>query len=86
MRVLEAGYRSDYVHSVSGFDADHYVHFIGLEGIVPIRRGLGVGGTANFYARNSRYTWKSPEDRTFPEFRVFLSWTLDHRPATAVSR
>lgn len=86
MRVLDAGYRSDYVHSVSGFDADHYVHFVGVEGIAPIRRGLGLGGTANFYARNSRYSWRAPEDRTFPEFRVFLSWTLDHRPATAVSR
>ena len=75
VNILEWYNRLEYVHSVSGAQADHYVAFTGLEGTLTIARGMGLGLCLSTYARASRYTDKPSDNREFPELRVFFTWT-----------
>lgn len=75
VNLLEWYNRLEYVHSVSGAQSDHYVAFTGLEGTLTLARGMGIGVCLSTYARASRYTDKPPENREFPELRVFFTWT-----------
>jgi hypothetical protein len=67
--------RTEYVHSVSGAEADHVVGFGGLEVTVPLVYDLGVGFHTAYYRRRSRYSDQPEEAREFPEVRLFLTWT-----------
>jgi hypothetical protein len=78
---VSGSYRSDYIHSVSGFVADHYVHMASLEAQVPLRNNVGIGAAGYLYLRNSRYPGLAKQNRRYPEFRVYLTWLLDYRPA-----
>lgn len=81
---LEWYNRLEYLHSVSGASADHYVLFTGLEGTLGIGRGMGLGLCLSTYARSSRYTDKGPDDRKFPELRMFVTWTAARGPGRGV--
>jgi hypothetical protein len=81
VNLLEWYNRLEYVHSVSGAQADHYVAFTGLEGTLTLARGMGLGVCLSTYARASRYTDKPPENRSFPELRVFFTWTTAREAA-----
>jgi hypothetical protein len=78
VNLLEWYNRLEYLHSVSGAQSDHYVAFTGLEGTLTIARGMGIGVCLSAYERASRYTDKPSEDRSFPELRVFFTWTTAH--------
>jgi hypothetical protein len=67
--------RVEYLHSVSGAPANHLILFSGLEGSVPLARGLAVGFYLSGDARRSRYPGSPDNTRQFLETRVFLSWT-----------
>jgi hypothetical protein len=75
--------RSEYLHSVSGAEADHFVNFGGFELAVHIARGLGIGLHALAFGRRSRYSDSPDETRVFPEARVMLLWTAAQRPRPA---
>jgi len=76
---------TEYLHSVSGATADHYVGFGGLEATLPIRGGAGIGATIGYFSRLSRYSDKAAESREFPEARVFLTWTASVHPRPVMS-
>ena len=79
--VVNLQYRIDYIHAVSGSDADHYVQLVTAESEIPIRGGLGIGASWNYYLRDSRFMApRAPESSHRPEFRTYLSWNLDYRP------
>jgi uncharacterized protein DUF3943 len=85
--IISAQYRLDYIHAVSGSDADHYVQLMSVEGEAPLKNGVGVGAAWNFYLRDSKFSApRLPEYRRRPEFRVYLTWNLDHRPPTGGTR
>jgi hypothetical protein len=67
--------RSEFVHSVSGAEADHFVGFGGLELTIPVAYHLSLGVHSGYYRRRSRYSDKPDETREFPELRLFLVWT-----------
>jgi hypothetical protein len=74
--------RTEYLHSVSGAEADHTVDFGGFELTVPIRRGFGLGLHTGYFNRTSRYADGTRENRKFTEGRLFVSYTSARRPAT----
>jgi hypothetical protein len=51
------------------------VLFSGLEGYIPIARGVGIGAHLSGDARISKYTDRPENTREFLETRVFVSWT-----------
>jgi len=75
--------RTEYVHSVSGAEADHVVGMGGVQANVGIARGLGVALHTAYYRRTSRYTDRPREEREFPEVRLLLNWTQSVRPTSA---
>ena len=77
---LEWYNRIEYLHSVSGAAADHGIAFTGLEGLLPLRHGIGLGLCLSAYARSSTYSDKPVEQREFPELRVFLTLITSHQP------
>jgi hypothetical protein len=78
--------RAEYLHSVSGASADHYVGFAGLELTVPVARRWGIGAYVSSYDRTSQYSDQPDERRVFPEFRLFVTWTSTYRPGAVLSR
>ncbi len=74
--------RTEYVHSVSGAEADHVVGFGGFEADIPLARGLGAGVHAVYYSRRSRYADGTVDQREFPELRLLLNWTRNVRPSS----
>jgi hypothetical protein len=73
--------RSEFVHSVSGAEADHFVGFGGLELTIPVAYNLSLGLHSGYYRRESRYSDKPSETREFPELRLFLVWTSSRSTA-----
>lgn len=67
--------RMEYIHTVSGADADHHVRFGALDASVPLWNGLGVGGQIAYYHRVSRYPERPREERAFPQFRLYAEWS-----------
>ena len=67
--------RNEYLHSVSGAEADHIANFGGIEFDVPLRAGIGVGAQFGSFYRVSRYTDKPDDIRDLPEARIFLNLT-----------
>lgn len=78
---LEWYNRIEYVHSVSGAEADHVVAFSGLEGLLPLTHRMGLGACLSAYTRSSTYTDKPVEQREFPELRLFLTWITARQSA-----
>jgi len=76
--------RFEYLHSVSGAAADHYVAFTGFETTVGVARGVGLGLCLSTYARTSRYTDKGADNRQFPELRLFVTWTAARQPGAVL--
>jgi len=68
------------VHSVSGAAADHGLAFTGLEGLLPLQHGIGLGACLSAYARSSTYSDKPVEQHEVPELRVFLTLITSHQP------
>lgn len=75
--------RSEYLHSVSGARAHHYVGFGGAEVVLPVAFNLGVGAHSGYFRRFSRYTDRAEESRDYPELRLFLVWTGSGRSPIA---
>lgn len=73
--------RTEYIHSVSGAEADHVVGFGGLEVTIPVAYNLGIGFHTAYYRRRSRYSDQPEDMREFPEVRLYLAWTA-FRPTT----
>jgi hypothetical protein len=74
--------RTEYIHSVSGAQADHVVSFGGFELSVPITRGFGLGFHTGYFDRESRYADGTRDQRNFTEGRLFVSYTSARRPVT----
>jgi hypothetical protein len=52
------------------------VDFGGIEGAIPIARGLGLSASSTIFGRSSRYSDGRPRDsRDYPEARLLLVWT-----------
>ena len=76
--------RGEYLHSVSGAAANHWIFFSGLEVTVPIKYGVGLGFYVSGDTRSSRYAGQSSANvRQFLETRLFVSFTTS-RPASAL--
>jgi len=73
--------RTEYLHSVSGAQADHVVSFGGFELTVPVTRGFGLGFHTGYFDRDSRYADGTRDKRYFTEGRLFVSFTSARRPA-----
>jgi len=84
--IAALGYRLDYIHSVSGSDADHYLQVFTAEAELPVRRGFGIGAAYNYYMRDSKFVTRPAEFARFPEFRAYVTWNLDYRPAPVEAR
>jgi hypothetical protein len=75
-RFLRIFSQLEYIHAVSGASADHLVDFGGIEGAIPIARGLGLSASSTIFGRSSRYSDGRPRDsRDYPEARLLLVWT-----------
>jgi hypothetical protein len=72
--------RTEYLHSVSGAQADHTVSFGGFELTVPVTRGWGLGFNSGYFDRRSRYADGTEENRQFTEGRLFVTYTSARRP------
>lgn len=72
--------RVEYLHTVSGAQANHAILFSGLEATLPVGRGLGLGFHLSGDDRSSTYAVFPDDRRRFLEARVFLSWTDVNRP------
>ena len=84
--IASLGYRLDYIHAVSGSDADHYLQVFSAEAEVPVRAGFGIGAAYNYYMRDSKFVTRAAEFARFPEFRAYVTWNLDYRPAPVEAR
>ena len=67
--------RTEFLHSVSGAEANHFAGMGGLEVTLPLTRGLGLEAHAVYYNRLSRYFDGTEQLREFPEVRLMLNWT-----------
>lgn len=76
--------RTEYLHTVSGAQADHLASFGGTELTIPIHRGIGVGLYTGYFHRQSRYSDKPDDLRELPETRLFITWTAALRPMVLV--
>lgn len=72
--IATAWYRSSWIHSVSGANADHFTHFVGVDGILPLGRRMGIGVHTGYYVRASNYDGEPSESARFPEGRIYLAW------------
>lgn len=77
--LLFAG-QSEYVHSVSGASAEHFIDSGVLELTLPVWRKLGLTAQTIGYKRVSRYSDRPRDERRHPEVRLFLSWTSISHP------
>jgi hypothetical protein len=67
--------RTDYMHTVSGASADHFINFSGVELKIPLARRLGIAAQAALYDRVSHYIGAATNRRDYPEGRMLLVWT-----------
>jgi hypothetical protein len=78
--------RTEFVHSVSGAQADHLVGIGGLEFAIPIARHLGIGLHTLYFSRRSVYSGGLQDDREYPEARLLLNWTFAARESQPPAR
>ena len=71
---LRADYRSAWVHSLDGAEADHWTQNIRLDLILPLKGRVGLGTTGEFIRRRSYYDEADDVLQRFPQGRVYLSW------------
>ena len=67
--------REEWIHSVSGAAADHFVALNALEITVPVYRDMGLGFYLSGYERYSKYPGQPTEHRDYPEVRFMVTWT-----------
>ena len=71
---LRANYNAVWLHTVDGAQADHWTQNIRLDVLVPVKRRVGVGTTAELIRRKSYYDGADDVLQRFPQVRVYLSW------------
>ena len=76
-RFISLRNRAEFLHTVSGIQADHLVTFSEFELVVPLGRRIGIGASGDVNTRTSGYGSDPRETRQVTEGRVFLSWTID---------
>jgi hypothetical protein len=71
--------QEEFIHTVSGASADHFIHVSGLELTLPLAKGFGVSGHAYVFHRESRYSEAQAgtrrDVRDYPEARLLFVWT-----------
>jgi hypothetical protein len=76
--------QAEYIHSVSGARADHFIGFGGFDVNVPLGNSLGLGFYNTTFLRRS-VNYDRPDDvRRFPELRISLTWTEVTWPRSGV--
>jgi hypothetical protein len=66
--------RSVWIHSLYGADANHVTITARLSALVPLLRGVGVGGDVGVTFRRSVYRDQPRALQRIPEIRAYLVW------------
>lgn len=72
---IAANTRAEFLHSVSGASADHFINFGNTEINIPLTGRVDLGLHTGYFDRISHYSDKPRDQREFPEVRLFLAWT-----------
>ncbi len=75
--IVEFQSASFWLHTLSGSDSDHLVHFLRLKLSVPITRRISLGTDLIVYERTSYVDVIDDLTQRNPQARAFLSWRLD---------
>ena len=75
--------RSEFIHSVSGAEANHVTGLGGLEATLPLGRGLGLAAHVLYYNRRSEYEDGTLNEKEYPEIRFLFVWQSALRVSTA---
>ncbi len=75
--IVEFQSASFWLHTLSGSDSDHLVHFLRLKLSVPITRRVSLGTDLIVYERTSYVDVIDDLTQRNPQARAFLSWRLD---------
>lgn len=71
---LRADYRSFWLHSLDGADADHWTQNVRVDVILPLKGRVGIGATGEFIRRRTYYDQLPDVLQRFPQVRAYLSW------------
>jgi len=76
-QVLLAQWELHHLHVLDGVRANHVLQRARLDFTWPVRGALGIGATTEFFSRRTFYADDAGEaNYHFPQYRVFLTWTL----------
>jgi hypothetical protein len=76
-QLLLAGWELHHLHVLDGVRANHVLTRARVDFTWPLRGALGVGATGEFFTRKTFYANDAGEaNYHFPQYRVFLTWTL----------
>ena len=67
--------RLEYMHTVSGANADHVITFGGIELAVPVTKHFGLAAQTYIFDRESHYADRGPDKRDYQEGRLLVTWT-----------
>jgi len=71
---LRADYRSFWLHSLDGADADHWTQKVRVDLLMPVKGPIGLGVTGEFIRRRSYYDEAADVLQRFPQVRAYVSW------------
>jgi len=71
-------YEGRQVYSLDGVRANHFLQHARLDLLLPLHRQLGIGTTAEYFARHTYYQDEAGTEKLFrfPQFRVYLTWAI----------
>ena len=72
--VARIRYGGTYLHVVSGTSGDHLAQALSLEGLVPVRKKLRLGLSAEYIRRKVYYDFEDDRDDKYPQIRVYFAW------------
>jgi hypothetical protein len=71
------GWELHHLHVLDGVRANHVLTRARLDVTWPLKGALGIGGSTEFFTRKTYYADDAGEaDYHFPQYRVFLTWTI----------
>ena len=74
-QLLQAEYELHHLHIIDGTRANYLLQRFRAGVNVPIRGRLGFGASTEFFSRYTFYQAGTKSHLSFPEIRVFLSWS-----------
>jgi len=75
-RYVELAYNPNFIHSVSGADANHVVQMGYVDASIPVWRNLGVGLSGLYYNRSSNFVQFGRITDDVSELRAHITWSI----------